>query len=90
MLGIDVRRAYQLGAAHGARDPGAGYFENALKLLMGVLKAERVTLSSVVCTDDPDWVRSQPVFDGMYIRNGTNPAHEVCESLSMCVCVLCD
>jgi hypothetical protein len=70
VLGIHVRRTDQLTTAHGARDPGVGYFKTALKLLGAIGPA-------VVCTDDADWVRAQSVFDGMYIRNGSDPAHEV-------------
>lgn len=34
-------------------------------------------IAAVVCTDDADWVRAQPVFDGMLIRSGFDPADEV-------------
>ncbi len=41
------------------------------------MEVEAGPMAAVVCTDDVAWVRAQPVFDGMHIRNGTDPAHEV-------------
>ena len=76
-VGIHVRRTDQLTAAHGARDPGVGYFALALSRLLP--NKEEV----VVCTDDPAWVRSQPLFDGMTIRAGA-PAEEDMAILAAC------
>ena len=79
-VGIHVRRTDQLTAAHGGRDPGVGYFALALsRLHLPPSKAEQV----VVCTDDPAWVSSQPLFDGMTIRAGA-PAEEDLAILAAC------
>lgn len=64
-IGIHVRRTDQLTEAHGGKDPGSGYYMKALAVL------RRPDLIAVVCTDDVDWVKAQPVFDGMFICNGT-------------------
>jgi galactoside 2-L-fucosyltransferase 1/2 len=69
-VGIHVRRTDQIGHGHGGRDPGVGYYETALAMLRKTLDGN---FTVVVCTDDPQWVRAQRIFDGMYIRDGTDP-----------------
>ena len=69
-IGIHIRRTDQLTEAHGAKDPGVGYFKEALRRLGNAGPA-------VVCTDDVAWVRSQPLFEGMHIRDGSAEPFEV-------------
>ena len=76
-VGIHVRRTDQLTAAHGGRAPNISYFARALSLLLP-RKAE-----VVVCTDDPAWVKAQPLFDGMTLRAGA-PAEEDLAILAAC------
>jgi galactoside 2-L-fucosyltransferase 1/2 len=80
-VGIHVRRTDQLTAAHGGRDPGVGYFRTALDKLKNILGG---TFNAVVCTDDVDWIRHQSIFNGMNIRDGSDPAGEDMAILSAC------
>jgi len=63
-IGIHVRRTDQF-AGHGAKDPGIDYFAAALHML------QYSGSHAVVCTDDPEWIRSHALFDGMHLCNGS-------------------
>lgn len=69
-VGIHVRRTDQLHPGRGVKDPGVGYYETVLAMLRKTLGGN---VTAVVCTDDVQWVRAQRVFDGMHIRDGTDP-----------------
>jgi hypothetical protein len=62
-VGIHVRRGDQLTPQHGGKDPGVGYFAEALQRLP-------VKGPAVVCTDDVAWVKAQSLFDGMWVFEG--------------------
>lgn len=76
-VGIHVRRTDQLTPSHGGKDPGARYFAAALRRLP-------IQGPVVVCTDDAAWVKAQPVFAGMLIRDGTDDAGEDMAILAAC------
>ena len=80
-VGIHVRRTDQLTTGHGGKDPGVGYFTTALARIKHILGEGFTT---VVCTDDVQWVRQQSIFDGMYIRDGSDSAGADMAILAAC------
>ena len=68
---IHVRRAEYAG---GVRAP-ASYYDKALQTL--ARRAPGELLRFIILTDDPDWVRQQPVFQGMPVAQGNSPAHDL-------------
>ena len=80
-VGIHIRRTDQLSLSHGGQDPGVWYFETALAMLRSIIDKEII---AVVCTDDVEWVKHHVVFNGMHIRDGTDPPQDDMGILAAC------
>lgn len=70
-VGVHVRRGDYIENANGAVPPPS-FYEKVLGLIPSLQPGE-----VVICSDDPAWVRSQPVFGGMLISEGHSPAQDL-------------
>ena len=72
-VGIHVRRGdYVMNPYNGGRPPPALYFEYCLH----VLRQRHGQLKAVVVSDDPEWVRAQPIFADAIVQHGS-PAEDM-------------